>query len=440
MKRPVGAACLALLGWIAGALVPLRAAADSAAYLSPRAGATLLLPYFEVTLPKKAGAKPKGLTTVFTVRNTSQAAALVHVTIWSDLGVPVTFFDLYLTGLDMQEIDLSEVIDGRFPVTATAGQDPADTISPKGLLSQDINFATCTGSLPGPEQLPPESVAHMRAALTGKPSPLFGNQCLGHDYGEKKPVARGYVTVDLVNSCSLLFPTDPGYFLNGGVGIAIDFDQLAGEWFLLDRKKKTVYGASLVPLRADAADPLTDGPGDYTFYARLLSVTGADNRQPLPTSWMGRFVNEKKDLLFPGGTSVIAWRDPKVQENPFPCGTTPNPFPLAQEQILAFDEEENVEEPQIPAIPPLPPQIVLPFPLAAQIAPIGGDDFPVSFERGFVRLNLNTTVAGQDAGFTDPAAAQSFVTMVLRGKRGATAVPGTALDSAASADHTILTP
>jgi hypothetical protein len=438
MMRPAGVACLALLVWIAGLIVPLRAGADGAAYLSSRPGSTLLLPYFEVTLPKKAGAKPKGLTTVFTIRNTSQAAVLVHVTLWSDLGVPVTFFDLYLTGLDMQQIDLSEVIDGRLPTTASAGQDPTDTISPKGFDSQDINFASCTGTLPPPEQLPPESVAHMRAALTGKPSPLFGNQCFGHDYGEKKPVARGYVTVDMVNSCSQLFPTSPGYFVNGGFGTAIDYDQLAGEWFILDRQKKTVYGGSLVPLRADPADPLANTPGDYTFYARLVAVMAADNRQPLPTSWMGRFVDDKKDLLFPGGTSVIAWRDPKVPENPFPCGTTPNPYPLAQEQILAFDEEENVEEPQIPAIPPLPPQIVLPFPLATQSAPIGGDDFPVSFARGFVRLNLNTTVAGQDAGFADPAAAQSFVTLVLRGKRGATAVPGTALDSAASADHTIL--
>ena len=46
----------------------------------------------------------------------------------------------------------------------------------------------------------------MRASLTGQPSPLFGNLCVGRDYGEKKPVARGYVTVDVVNHCSLVFP------------------------------------------------------------------------------------------------------------------------------------------------------------------------------------------------------------------------------------------
>jgi hypothetical protein len=99
------------------------------------------------------GAQPKGITTVFTVRNADQDAVLAHVTIWADLGIPVTFFDLYPTGFDMQEIDLAEVIDGRLPSTATAGQDPTDSISPHGPLSQDVTFATCSGVLPQPEQL-----------------------------------------------------------------------------------------------------------------------------------------------------------------------------------------------------------------------------------------------------------------------------------------------
>src|ERR1700674_4371 len=108
--------------------------------------ATLLLPYFEVDLNN-----PNGLTTLFSVNNASATAILVHVVIWSDLSVPVLDFNIYLTGYDVQSVNLRDIIvNGSMPQTASAGQDPGDTISPKGLLSQDINFASCNGILPPP--------------------------------------------------------------------------------------------------------------------------------------------------------------------------------------------------------------------------------------------------------------------------------------------------
>src|SRR6185503_15597349 len=51
--------------------------------------ATLLLPYFEVSLPTVQGGKPKGLTTLFSINNASATAVLAHTTIWSELAVPV---------------------------------------------------------------------------------------------------------------------------------------------------------------------------------------------------------------------------------------------------------------------------------------------------------------------------------------------------------------
>lgn len=414
------------------------AAADGAERLTNQPAATLLLPYFEVDLPKKPGAKPKGRTTILSINSSDASAQLAHVTIWSDLGVPVTAFDLYLTGFDVQTIDLADVIEGRLPSTASVGQDLDDTVSPQGFSSQDLNFASCTGILPYPESLGEDFVEHMRASLTGGPSPLLGDFCAGRDYAEKKPVARGFVTVDVVNQCSLLYPNTPGYFVSGGLGVATNQNRLWGDYAYVDRGKKTVRGGTLVGLRADAVDSLTSVPGNYTFYMRFVAALASDNRQPLATNFAGRFVHDPKDPFFPGGTEIIAWRDPKVANaNPFPCGTFPSWYPLNQEQIVVFDEEENPQVPTLPPVPPLPAELVMPFPAMAQKVEVGGPDLPVLFDRGFVFMNLNTTVLNQ-VSHNDPAAAQGFVTMSLRSKNSSVTHPAAPLDSASSPSHAII--
>jgi hypothetical protein len=414
---------------LASLLAPEALRAEGGRHIAVEPASTLLLPYFEVALPKKPNGKQKGVNTFFTINNAEATAILTHVTIWSDLSVPVLNFDVYLTGYDSQTIDLFEVIHGRLPQTASAGQDQgAVEISPQGFASQDINFASCTGTLP-PADLPAGSVEHLRAALTGQPSALFGNDCLGRDYQEKKPIARGYVTVDVVNACSSLFPTTPGY-----LGIfTTDQNYMFGEWYIVD--KKGVYGDNLVAVRSDATEFV---PGDYTFYSRLVNDTAVDHRQPLATSWAGRFANDPKDPMFPGGTEVIAWRDVKVVQNAFDCAAPPPFFPLVQEQIVAFDDEEQVEGLEIPAVPPLPPEVIVPFPGAAQKIAVGDEQLPVTFPRGFLVMNLNTVVAGQTTNVGDPAASQNFVTMVHANRKHRMAVRGTALDDANNAEHTII--
>src|SRR4030088_1490381 len=120
--------------------------------------ATLLLPYFEVDLNN-----PNGLTTLFSINNASATAVLAHVVVWSDLSVPVLDFNVYLTGYDVQSINMCDIIAGNLPPTGSAGQDPTDTISPKGSFSQDINFASCTGQLPT-GALPASFVTHLQTS------------------------------------------------------------------------------------------------------------------------------------------------------------------------------------------------------------------------------------------------------------------------------------
>ena len=117
------------------------------------------------------------MTTLFSVNNASATAVLAHVVVWSDLSVPVLDFNIYLTGYDVQTINLRDIlVNGSLPRTASDGQDPQDTISPQGDFSQDINFASCTGQLP-PPALPANFVAAPaaladRQVLAGPGQPL----------------------------------------------------------------------------------------------------------------------------------------------------------------------------------------------------------------------------------------------------------------------------
>src|SRR5262249_49371967 len=161
-----------------------------------------------------------------------------HVSIWSDLSVPVFNFNVYLTGYDTERINMRDVLNGILPRTASAGQDPSDAISPHGSQSQDINFASCAAipnsptvlfssfSLPPPAKLTAAQISNMQLSLTGQPAGPAPNENLCA--GTRSALARGYITVDLVNNCTGRFPSDPGYFVLGGGGDATNQNNITG--------------------------------------------------------------------------------------------------------------------------------------------------------------------------------------------------------------------
>lgn len=418
------------------ALTGLVAAAPALAQPAPTVGdqpaATLLLPYFEVDL-----AHPAGANTYFTVNNASASAVLAHVTVWSAMHVPVYNFNIYLTGYDVQQVNLREVINGRLPATASDGQDlgdgpsPNDGISNQGPLSQDINFASCNGDLP-PAAVPQATVDHIRAALTGQQSPMTGT-CATISDGTR--IARGYITVDTVNQCTALTPADSGYFAAGGSGIATNQNVLWGDYTYTNHLGGVESGdaSPLVHITASATDPQTSVPGEYTFYGRFVNWSAVDNREPLASNFMTRFLNSATA----GRTTLTVWRDAKVNQGFFACGSRPSWFPLSQEHVGFFDEQENPELiSPLPFVPPQPAPEVLPFGFAAQRVQIGGSLLPTSYTAGMVWLNLNTIPLGSTIPPDDPAAAQAFVGVHLKGVgRYSTGWQAVMLDSTKSPSH-----
>ncbi len=429
--------------------------------VSDTAGATLLLPYFEVDL-----GNPTGMDTIFSIDNMGTAggsgatAILAHVAIWSDLGVPVFNFNVYLTGYDVQRIDMRSVLNGTLPRSASAGQDPMDTITPKGFLSQDINFASCnTGVYTAPinsyARLPPAALSaaqidNLQTSLTGLASTNVSGMCAGLNHGDN--IARGYVTIDTVNNCTTRFPGDVGYLGAGGTGDATNQAQITGEVYYVDQLHAIARSDNLVHIHASSTDPNTTTSGGYTFYGRYDGFTAVDNRQPLATEFGAHFVNGNFSGAAvpppvspawgmppgsppPGSTSLIVWRDSKVAQTYFACGSPPGWYPLPQEGLVAFDEQEHPQVISGTTLFSFP----VGFPAATQVVPVGGSALPVSFTSGWLYLDLNATATGQVGGQTDTAAAQGWVQVIEQSGSQIFNVMHRAqqLDSATAASHSV---
>lgn len=346
-------------------------------------GATLLLPYFEVDLDN-----PAGVNTFFTINNASASATLTHVVVWTDLSVEALDFNIYLTGFDMQSVSMGLIIrDGIIPVTASAGQDPGDAISPKGVISQDINFASCTGVMPYDEPaLDADFLDHLQSILTGGPSSIYGGKCGGLDYGDG--IARGYVTIDVTNACTLLRPCDPGYFVNGGGGFGGNRNIIWGDWFIVEPDQNFAQGDSMVAFEA-VNDPIQQATAfvNGTFWGRCFGngvypTVNADNREPAPSTFGATYFD---NAAFTGGTDFIVWRDSRTTTvDGFSCAAGPSFYPIPQDQVVAFDEQENPEEGGC-TISPCPEELPL-FPAEAQRVAVS--DLGFSPQSGWVWMNL----------------------------------------------------
>jgi hypothetical protein len=387
------------------------------------------------------------VNTLLSINNATASAVVLHFVMYSDLSVPTANFNIYLTGYDVQTINMRDIFNGLLPLTADLARDPGDTISPQGQFSDDVTFPGCGGppvALLPPTPVPAGFTTHLANAHTGKGSaflPVGGNPgCAGQNLGDS--IARGYVVINQLNACTLVFPHEPGYFVAGGTGLAGNQNVLWGDYFYVNDGQNFAQGNPLVHIEADATNPETSVPGEYTFFGRYVAWTAADNREPLATNFATRFLNGGS---FTGNTDLITWRDSKVSQGAFTCpavaGIRPAWYPMGQEQIVIFDEEENPDiPPSLPIGPPPPNQSIIPFPAEANRTRLDAGELVPAFPFGWLYLNLNQSNAAAGANPPeDPLASQAFVGVVMDAEgRFSVGFSAITLDNAANANHTLI--
>lgn len=313
--------------------------------------ATLLYPYFEVDLSSS-----QGQTTLIAIQNASASAVLTKVILWTDASVPVLDFHVYLTGFDVQTMNVRDLLDGILPST-------------------NAGIASCSGFTPPPSMTSGE-IADLKAALTG--AMTSSGSCAGFAHGDG--VARGYITVDSVVTCSSFTPHDPEYFADDSTRIASDSNDLIGDYFFIDPANNFAQGERAVHIEASSSNLPA---GEHSFYGRYVGFDGTDRREPLPVQWATPYTANH--------TQLIAWRDSHVVQNPFNCNTGPSWYPLVEQQVVVFDSEENPD--------PVPESPV--FPLEAGRAEVGpGRQLPTTAKMGWAFFDLtHAGVTGTSQGW-----------------------------------------
>jgi hypothetical protein len=300
-------------------------------------GSTLLVPYFEVDLTTGS------LTTLVAVGNHISFSSLCRVVLWTDWGVPSLAFDIYLKGYDVVTFNLRDVFNGNLPSTGESG---------------DLSSFPYCGSLPPYHSNPVIGAGDLDklAAMHTGAMDSVTKQCAGADHGDS--IARGYITIDVVDECSgkeavdpIFTPanTDYPYFAEGGdsSGIAITSNQLWGDVFYVDDANNYAQASEVVAIWSDS-DRFND-TGIYTFYGRYSDWDGRDERVPLPVAWKQRFLDGGP---FAGGASLIVWRDTNSSDiGSADCESGPSWWPL-DVSMGAFDEDggnwTNIDSDSLP--------------------------------------------------------------------------------------------
>ena len=295
--------------------------------------ATLLLPYFEVDIDT-----PVGSTTLFTITNTTNVDQVARVTLWTDYGFPVISFNIYLTGYDVQAINLFDVIErGIIAPDSGTGSD----ISDRGDYSDpspSIDYSRCD-RLPG--QLDDVYVRRMTEAFTLGRVPPLGNVVPGCDtVGGVHDHATGYATIDVVANCDFFQPDEEEYFTTD-----IRYDNvLTGDYQQIDSRQDYAQANPLVHIRAMPEGGTPSSRTGFenrvnferTFYDRWAPSTHSDARQPLPSTFGARWI-QGGGLDFE--TFYKIWREVELGAAA-DCATYPEHVMPVLETVV-FDEDEN---------------------------------------------------------------------------------------------------
>jgi hypothetical protein len=342
--------------WIALALTLLVTISASAGVVDNDAtcdikvgpAATLLLPYFEVDLDAKGDQ-----TTLFTITNVSRYSQIAHVTLWTDWAFPVLNFNIFLVGYDVQSINLKDIL-VKGIVASPVGTGPTAVKSPLGPLTlppsgpgyANPNFKAAIDCDAVPGVIPQTFMAAVRSALTtGIYNPGGSAACPNPVGSNTHANAIGYVTIDVVGSCTNRLPSDRLYYTAD-----LLFDNvLIGDYQQIGPHPEfatAAFDAGGNPMVHIRAVPEGGGAGSnaatelpYTFYDRYTPDANRvqDRRQPLPSTFAARFIQGGPGAF---ATNYTIWREG------FGLGACGASLALngglPTSDVLRFDEHDNV--------------------------------------------------------------------------------------------------
>ncbi len=326
---------------------------DDSCDISTAPAATLLLPYFEVDFNS---AQATAQTTLFTITNVSNLPQIAHLTIWTDWSFPVLDFNIFLTGYDVQSINLYDILARGIiaPQTGTSNTTIRGT-GPNGILAlnnttgnPNINNAAatadCAGLVGDISHLP--ILQDVKTALT---TGVYAAFCGSSRVGGIHANAVGYVTIDVDSDCTTTLPNTRDYFAT-----EILYDNvLIGDYQQINPNPTTGNYAGGNPLVHIRAIPEGGPRGSFatvtsnlpfTFYDRY-TLTGTavsagaprnvDRRQPLPSTFAARYLQGGTGAF---NTNFKIWRE---GINVATCTNATANSALAVAEIVRFDEHEN---------------------------------------------------------------------------------------------------
>ncbi len=363
--------------------------------ISTSPAATLLLPYFEVDIAKHVS---RARNAIFSVINTSRSPQIARVTVWSDQGYPALWFNLFLTGYDVESISLYDVL-ARGAVPQTSSRTERGLKSASNSDNPRILSVESCGENGG--RLDPSVLTAVQSILTTGQGASSGCRV-----GTVHDAATGFVTVDVVNGCSTISPLEMSYYSQ-----VLLFDNvLTGDYERIDPDVDTgnlAGGNPLVHLKAipDGGGASNNTPLPYTFYDRFTppGARKMDRRQPLPAAFAARFIEGGTGKFH---TDYVLWRE-GASAGAALCVSSNAAMPF--EPAVRFDESENPSA--------LTSASYVNSPMSSSIATTSKLFPPLTGYglTGWMVMNLDNSAGHQAAGspFSSPRPSQNWVIVKL---------------------------
>lgn len=272
-------------------VVALVAVASNASAITctidQRPAATLLVPYFQVSIGSN-GTIPADTTyrdTIVTIGNASTASVLAHVSVWNHRSVLALDFEVALTPNDIQSMLMSSILTGNLPDTPNQGPPTGGSpgvpsaFIPTGDDACQRNpnadvYPMSDGFLRFRPSIPAGGLDNANAS-TWYPQPAFSNNgsfakriydILDTDAnddcdtdspdGVNSGLLTGYITIDMVNYCTLTSANSLSFFTADAAGWEND---LWGDYILKSGSGLPTYGNPTVNLEAATGLPCNGG-------------------------------------------------------------------------------------------------------------------------------------------------------------------------------------